>query len=275
MLALKLGMSLTSSNKPSTAAGFLNEYSLDFDGTNDYVTFGDATVFTPNSSGAGRGFSIGLWFKTTDASTGGFPPQNIYLLGKIQAVGGNSEYTMQVDSTGKISLKLFGNGGGSPFDPSATLTTSTALNDGNWKHIIFTWDLGSPVTTSNFKVYVNGSQDTSATIATSGTLTSVKNALAPLTLAVTGIGGISTHYLEGKLDEVFIVDDALSSSQVTDIYNGGTPIDMTTINHLVGWWRNGDPTGTGAFPTIVDASSNSNDGTMTNMASGDIVTDVP
>jgi hypothetical protein len=45
--------------------------------------------------------------------------------------------------------------------------------------------------------------------------------------------------------------------------------------YLLGYWRNGDPTGTGAFPTIVDQSSNSNDGTMTNMASGDIVTDVP
>ena len=273
MLSLKLGMSLTSSNKPR-AAGFVNEYSLDFDGTNDYVDFGDATVFTPNGSLAGRGFSIGLWLKTTDATTVGFPPNNIFLLGKSNTLGGNTEYTMQIQSTGKISLTLVGNGGGAPFDPSARLTTSTALNDGNWKHIIFTWDLGSPVTTSNFKVYVNGSQDTSATIFTSGTLTSVKNGLAPLTLATTGVGPFSS-YLEGKLDEVFIVDDALSSSQVTDIYNGGTPIDMTTINHLVGWWRNGDPTGTGAFPTIVDASSNSNDGTMTNMASGDIVTDVP
>ena len=261
------------SNSPKPS-GFVNEYSLDFDGTNDYVTFGDATVFTPNGSGAGRGFSIGLWFKTTDASTVGFPANNIFLLGKSNVIGGNTEYTMQIESTGKIRFTLTGKGGGSPLNPFARLTTNTALNDGNWKHIIFTWDLGSPVTTSNFKVYVNGSQDTSATLVTSGTLTSVANGAAPLTLATTGVGPFSS-YLEGKLDEVFIVDDALSSSQVTDIYNGGTPIDMTTINHLVGWWRNGDPTGTGAFPTIVDASSNSNDGTMTNMASGDIVTDVP
>ena len=273
MLALKLGMSLTSSNKPRVTA-FPNEYSLDFDGVNDYVTFGDAKVFTPNGNATGRGFSIGMWFKTTDASTGGFPPNNIYLLGKTLSLGGNSEYTMKVESTGKISLILFGNGGAAPFDPRATLTTNTALNNGNWQHIVFTWDLGSPVTTSNFKVYVNGSQDTSATIVTSGTLTSVSNGTAPLTLATSGVG-IGAAYYEGNEDEVFIVDDTLSASQVTDIYNGGKPIDMTTINHLVGWWRNGDPTGTGAYPTIVDASSNSNDGTMTNMASGDIVTDVP
>ena len=41
---------------------------------------------------------------------------------------------------------------------------------------------------------------------------------------------------------------------------------------LAGWWRmvDGD-----TFPTILDNSNNSNNGTMTNMASGDIESDVP
>ena len=107
-------------------------------------------------------------------------------------------------------------------------------------------------------------------------MTAVKNGSTPLTaMAFEPTGGLFARYTSGNTDEIFIVDDELSASQVTDIYNGGTPIDMTTINHLVGWWRNGDPTGTGAFPTITDQSSNSNDGTMTNMTSSDIVTDVP
>ena len=37
----------------------------------------------------------------------------------------------------------------------------------------------------------------------------------------------------------------------------------------------GDPNGTSSYPTIADDSTNTNSGTMTNMASGDINSDVP
>ena len=61
MLALKLGNSL--SNIRGGGAAFKNLYSLDFDGIDDYLTCGDANVFTPNNSGADRGFSISFWVK--------------------------------------------------------------------------------------------------------------------------------------------------------------------------------------------------------------------
>ena len=77
------------------------------------------------------------------------------------------------------------------------------------------------------------------------------------------------------LDEVAMFDDTLSSSTVTNIYNSGSPNDLSSLDYLIGYWRNGDTAGPSVFPTIDDNSSNSNDGTMTNMASGDIVTDVP
>ena len=77
------------------------------------------------------------------------------------------------------------------------------------------------------------------------------------------------------MDEVALFDDELSLAQIQNIYNSGTPTDLSSESYLLGYWRNGDPTGTGAYPTIVDQSSNSNDGTMNNMSSSDIVTDVP
>ena len=67
----------------------------------------------------------------------------------------------------------------------------------------------------------------------------------------------------------------MSSSTVTDIYNSGTPTDLSGESYLLGYWRNGDPNGTAAYPTITDDSTNSNDGRMTNMASGDIITNAP
>ena len=77
------------------------------------------------------------------------------------------------------------------------------------------------------------------------------------------------------MDEVALFDTALASEDVTAIYNGGTPTDLSGESDLTGYWRNGDPNGTASYPTITDDSTNSNNGTMTNMASGDIVTDAP
>ena len=96
-----------------------------------------------------------------------------------------------------------------------------------------------------------------------------------VTVADLRLGYQAGSYGETMQDEFAIFDDVLTSSQVTDIYNSGVPTDLSSIDYLVGWWRMGDPDGTSAYPTITDQSTNSNDGTMTNMASGDITTDVP
>lgn len=265
---------LGGSNAPSPSGGFKNLYSLAFDGVNDFVTCGDADVFTPNTSGANRGFSLGLWFKTTDASVAGPPPpfgagSSKFLLGKNNT--SLKEYDLQVESNGKISMKFYSQGGGLG-QGFGELTTSLALNTGDWTHILYTWDLSNDF--SGFKVYVNGTEDASATITAIGSFTGVANKGAALQFAQIE-GGVGISNLAASLDEIFIVDDNLSASQAADIYNSATPIDMNTINHLVAWWRNGDTEGPSVFPTITDDSSNSNDGTMTNMDSGDIVTDVP
>ena len=89
-------------------------------------------------------------------------------------------------------------------------------------------------------------------------------------------GGFVFNGLEGELDEVSLWTVELSQSDVTAIYNSGTPTDLSSsgISGLINWWRNGDPTGTAAYPTIVDQVG-SNNGTMTNMTDTQIVTSVP
>ena len=78
MKILKLGQMLGGSNAPSGASAFANLYSLSFDGVDDYVDLGDADVFTPNNSGAGRGFSISFWTKIANSAERIINKSNIF-----------------------------------------------------------------------------------------------------------------------------------------------------------------------------------------------------
>ena len=91
--------------------------------------------------------------------------------------------------------------------------------------------------------------------------------------------GSSSNYFPGHLDDIAIWDDVLSDAEVTAIYNSGVPIDLTSnsgdytsASDLDFYLKMGDGD---TYATITDNSSNSNNGTMTNMTSDDIVTDVP
>ena len=81
--------------------------------------------------------------------------------------------------------------------------------------------------------------------------------------SVTVMTNTAANYAtEGLVDEVAIWDSALSSSDITDIYNSGTPVDLTSYSPN-GWWRMGDNDG-GTGTTITDQGSGGNDGTLTN-----------
>lgn len=76
------------------------------------------------------------------------------------------------------------------------------------------------------------------------------------------IGKFASTYFNGKIDEVAIWDSALSSGDVTAIYNSGTPTDLSDYSP-VGWWRMGDNNG-GTGLTITDQGSGAEDATLVN-----------
>jgi hypothetical protein len=77
-----------------------------------------------------------------------------------------------------------------------------------------------------------------------------------------GRNGNDNKYTDGLLDEAALFNTAISDSDVTDIYNGGVPNDISSLNPI-GWWRMGDNDG-GAGTTITDQGSGGNNGTLTN-----------
>ena len=79
-------------------------------------------------------------------------------------------------------------------------------------------------------------------------------------------------FVNGNLDEVAVWDSALSSSQISTIYNSGTPNDISSLLPRA-WWRMGDGAEANSGTTIYDMSSFSNN--MNMVSSPAYQTDAP
>lgn len=260
MLAQKLGLSLPTI-KTVGAAAFENLYSLLFDGVNERLEIPNIAKYTPPGT---DGFSVSFWVKTTSTRVGLIAKSNL------------NEYEWQIvtGSSGQIIWAIYS--GGTFANGVQVIQTTGNTNDGNWHNVICSYDASNHNTAAGMDIFVDGVKynDTlgNASWTQFGTFTgTVTNYANPIKA-----GGVyGQGRLTGNLDEIAIFNNLTTQAQATAIYNSGTPTDLSGENYLVGYFRNGDPTGTAAYPTIVDLSSNSNDGTMTNMVAADIVTDAP
>lgn len=237
--------------------GFANDYSLLFDGVDEYVDCGQPTVFDGVTN-----WSVSCWFKFT--SNGVYAPWGYRggSSGRIRAFWQHTISSMQVEiNTGT----------------NAYHRTSTSITSGNWYHMVVVYDGTLGTASDRCKVYINGSLDTPAT--TSGTFPSVMNTLSGgATDRDFNLGkyNATTYEMVGNVDETAIFNYSLNATQVSDLYNSGAPTDLDNTSGVtapVHWWRMGDGD---TFPTITDVGTTGGfDGTMTNMEAGDIVTDTP
>ena len=260
---LGLGTGLVYVNAVDSVIPYANSASVLFDGANQYGEIPDSDLFSPVAAN-GSGFTISFWVNCVSSAA------NVRIINKAPLTGATG-YEWQVRTDGSSRPKVFFYMGGTA-GTKATLRIDTGLSAGTWYHIAFTWNLSSS-SSAGLIGYLDGVQKTNgngATYTSNGTWSAVTNN-GSLRMATDG----ANTFGECEQDEFGIFDDVLSAAQVTAIYNSGSPDDLSGIPYLVGYWRNGDPTGTGAFPTIIDQSSNSNDGTMENMDSSDITTNVP
>ena len=243
MKILKLGQMLGGSNAPS-GAGFENLYSLDFDGVNDYVNIANIT----ESQGIDS-LSVSAWVKPAAELTN-------MIIAK-HAGGTSGSWYLAIPSADTFRFVIL-NASSTRVEHDVSYTITL----GQWYHLVGVYN------GTDIKLYINGVE------------TGVASSQTGLIKTVTTSVRIGTYqnnawFFQGNIDEVALFDTDLSGAEASAIYNSGVPTDLSGESDLIGYWRNGDPNGTAAFPTITDDSSNSYNGTMTNMASGDIVTVVP
>ena len=244
------------------ADAFSNTYSVIFDGVDDFVDVSDAASL---QFGTGS-YTMSLWFKTADVA------QNAVSMGRRDL---NPEYSLSwmrlTDGAGgagkKIGVLHYGpTGAGFRF----YYVTDANVVDGGWHHVVCVVNYGTGIV-----IYIDGSPVAATDIVGGGVWETSDNNM-PL-----GVGSSGNGYSPSAatIDEVAIWNTAMDADAVTAIYNAGVPIDLATnsgdydiTTNLQMYLRMGDDD---AYPNLLDNSTNSNTGVMTNMESGDIVEDTP
>ena len=229
---------------------FRDEYSLEFDKSNDYIEWSDVDALDMASDS----FSVLCWMKTSTASGNSFV---------VQKYGGSGAgWTLRYHgSNNNIYAGIH------DADTDITLAGSSALQDDRWYHLAVVQNKSD----NTWKIYVNGGQSSSVDSTDIG---SVSNSSA----FRVGADHSPSNYVGGKVSDLAFYDTALSTSQIKTIYNGREPYDSKggiLSGNLIGWWRMGDGLESGAGTTIYDMSDNSNNGTMTNMEAVDFTGDRP
>ena len=225
-------------NEYSAAAVFQNRWGASFDGSDDTAT-------TSLSSQVFNGdFTVSSWVKPTRA--GG----NTILF----HLGASSSYTDGFRIYQQNGGFSFWNGLGGYANVFNTVG-SESLN--NWQNLIVTRS-GSAMT-----FYIDGSSVNTGTNSATYTNTDLV------------INYPQYTRFKGLMSETAIFNSALSTADVTKIYNGGVPTDLTLAasydtdrtSNLKGYWRMGDDSNDtavvgGSIATITDSSGNGNDATQ-------------
>jgi hypothetical protein len=182
---------------------FINTYSLDFDGVDDYVGLGNSTDL--QITGA---FSFSCWVNTTSTNYEG-----IYFKGNSVAL---SDIYIRRQNNGTV--RFFIN------NVSKNVTSSTTVNDGNWHHIMCVY-----VPSTSMTIYIDGSQDAQNTTTIPA---AINNNYGNITI---GEGG--GQYFDGNIDEVSIFNTDQSTNIAT--LSTAPTIDLTSLNPIA-WYRMGD-----------------------------------
>ncbi len=223
-----------------------------------------------NGSGSGDAWTIAFWYKASGDNQG----QTILYFGNNDTTNNGFLELRQVNASGQKRLRFRY---GSNNNYVQLLTPIGSLSPNTWQHIVITYDGGTTGASSGdindyysrFSIYIDNSIQT----------TNNSNSNYGYTGAIVGqnwrVGRFASgsHMRQTRVDELALFDSD-QSSNVSNLYNSGTPFDLSTLGtppkH---WWRMGDGD---TYPNLQDNGTEANCTlVMYNMTSSDIISDVP
>lgn len=249
MLGLGLKLSLATTKVASSTSAFADDYSVELDGTNDYL---GNTSFDRDAIKSE--VSVSSWVKLDAAS------------GNDVAVGAQDDAATFVlrAVAGKMEFRIRHSNNAARF-----FRDTSSISGAGWKHIVGTFKRDGEV-----KLYVDGSLIGSASVSNLDlqiTDSDTDNNGTLQTGVALGVNSPTSiiNPFDGNLNDAAIWSVELDADAVTAIYNSGVPLDLTVdigdydnSASLVGYWKMEENTGT----TVEDSSSNSNTMTLTNGA---------
>ncbi len=197
-------------------AGLQNNYSLEFDGTNDYVNCGD--VFDIDLSGTNN-YTVSAWVKIASGDSG---------LICSKRDGSNDGFEIGI-SSGYVSWYL--NDGSTAIADTADGTT---VDDSVWHHIALVFKSGDKAYR-----YVDG-----VSTGTNDSVSSINDCSNSDNFFIGSRDKTSPdNFITGSLDEVSIWDTALSAGDISTLYSAKGTANLNDDGNsanLQGWWRMGD-----------------------------------
>ena len=174
-------------------------YSMDFDGSNDYISM----VAAPNvTSDYG---TMSAWVKTsTSYANSGMIMYGCDTGSCSDGFGGEREIHIHFSNTSNtVGFYINGNTG------TTTLASPNAYNDGNWHLITATWVRGGALA-----LYVDGLP------VASGTSTSALQYSLGSTFRI-GTNSVPNRYFSGQIDDAKVFNYPLTAAQIKTLYNDG------------------------------------------------------
>ena len=209
----------------TTPVTFYNTYSLNFDGSNDYVDTGFQPDFIHTNA------TMSYWVKLNDFVS-------------MQTMGCHNTKRFYLGFNTTSAMFGVANAAKTSTDVSSYISTDT------WIHLCLVAEGGTA------KYYINGVERDSNTYTQSSGNNPDTNFLIGATSHTS-----TSYYMEGNIDEVAIWDTALDADAVAAIYNSGTPTDLKVnsgdydnSSNLQGYWRMGDGT-LDEYPLIADQTN--------------------
>lgn len=256
-------------NDVDVPSGFSTDYSIEGNGSNQYISLGNqqSTVLNPTEAQINaNGYTWTGWIYIDDLTTS----FQLYSLG---VSGTNNYYGIQivVNRNAAFVFHFFGLNGSTPGAGSnnrlSKRTQNSTISTGQWVQLGVVVPANGYDDNTSWKLYINGSEY-------SGTYVNSGN--SNLNLAYSGnsnigvwtrAGSTLSNIFDGEINNAAIFNTALSSSNMTAIYNSGVPIDLSSnsgnynaSSNLIFWMRFNEGTGT----SYADSSTNSFTGSGVN-----------
>jgi len=185
-------------------------YSLNFDGTDDYVVVSDDDLFTFGDGSDDKPFSVSAWVNMDDATNFQIINKGIY--------NTDAEWSFYVSSPNDYLSFWLADESVASCNLGREYQTALSGNQGDWIHVTATYDgTGYNGGTYGIDLYLNGKVVDDSNI---GNNPASYVAMENLTHDV-WIGRYNTNYVDGQIDDVKVFNYALTGEQVKMEYVGG------------------------------------------------------